>query len=81
MKGQRLIGPRQCRHPDQYERHLTSFESRCTICGAVNAFVTSVRGRGISCRRVWMRPGDPRLANHQAIPQALIENARAEVGE
>jgi uncharacterized CHY-type Zn-finger protein len=77
--GKRLIGPRLCRHPWKLVRSLSSFESRCILCGAVNAFVTSVRGRSMSCRRVWMRPGDPRLKNHEAIPQALLENAREAV--
>lgn len=78
----RLIGPRRCKHPTA--NWLSSGGGfnpiTCGVCGSVYGWVTSQRRRRISCRRVWMRPDDPRLgADAGRVAEALIANAREEV--
>lgn len=76
----RLIGPRRCKHPYEHQRGSGFDPIRCELCGSVYGWVCRQGRRRLSCRRVWMRPDDPRLdADAGRVAEALIANAREEV--
>ncbi len=70
----RLIGPRQCRHPDRRLVHLDSWSSRCGLCGMHWAMVggLSRNGRRLSVQRRWLKPDDPRLADSEATHEVAL---------